>query len=132
MRISVPRRSSGRNQRAELPHTGQPKRCIGRTRGRSRLWWDVVEVDEEMRGITLAFPCGAHPALGAPDVPLCLLKCGTSGVVILVSRVVYPTTFLPKFPAFFSVEMGVHFFLSFPLVLGASRIIARELPHHST
>src|ERR1700679_3408444 len=104
MRISVPRCSSGRNQRPELPHTGQSKRRIGRTRVRSRLCWHVVEIQEERRGITLAFPCEAHLALGAPDVPLCLLKCGTSGVVVLVSWIVYPTALLPKSPAFFSVE----------------------------
>src|SRR6266852_7250923 len=113
MRISVPRHSSGRDQRAELPHPGQPKRRIGRTRGRSHLWGHVVEI-EERRGITLAFPCGAHLALSAPDVPLCLLKWGTSGVVVPVSGMVYPTTFLPKFPAFFPVEMGVRFFLGLP------------------
>jgi hypothetical protein len=94
-----------------------------------RLWWHVVEIQEEGRGITLAFPCGAHLALSAPDVSLGLHKCGTSGVVVLVSRMVVPTTVSPTFPAFFSVEMGVRFFLSFLLVLGTLWTVAQELAH---
>jgi hypothetical protein len=64
MGISVPHHSFGRSQRAKLPHTRQAKR---RTRGRSRLWRHAVEIQEEERGITLAFPCRAHLALSAPD-----------------------------------------------------------------
>jgi len=77
----------------------------------------------------------ASRALSTPDVSLCLLKCGTSGAVLLVSRIVYPTTFPPKFPAFFSVEMGVRFFLSFPLALarrGLSRGSSRTTVPNGT
>jgi len=87
----------------------------------------VVEVQEERRGIALAPPCRAHLALSAPDVPPSLLEGGMSSVVALISWIVYPTTFPPKFPAFFSIEMGICFFLRFPLILGASRIVAWEL-----
>jgi hypothetical protein len=128
MWIAVSRGSSGRNQRAELSDTRQPKRCIGRTRG--RLWWHVVEVQDERRAIALAHPCSAHLALCAPDIPLCLLECRTGRVVVLVVWVVYPTTFLPQFPALFPVEHVICFFLGFPLILSAPRIVTWELAHN--
>jgi hypothetical protein len=42
---------------------------------------------------------------------------------------VYPTTFSPKVPALFHVELGIFFFVGFPLVLRASWIVARELAY---
>jgi hypothetical protein len=41
----------------------------------------------------------------------------------------YPTTFLPQFPALFPIEHNIRFFLGFPLVLSTSRIVAWELAH---
>jgi hypothetical protein len=42
---------------------------------------------------------------------------------------VYPTTFSPKFSALFLIELGILFFLGFPLVLCAPRIVTWELAH---
>jgi len=92
----------------------------------------VVEVQEERCGIALAPPCRAHLALSAPDVPLSLLERGTGSVVVLISWIVYPTMFPPNLPAFFSIEIGICFFLRFPLVLGASQIVAWELAYDGT
>lgn len=53
------------------------------------------------------------------------------GVVILMSRIVFLTTFLLKFAAFVSVDIGVCIFLSSPLILDTLWIVAQKLAYHS-